>query len=154
MLDRSIGDVATLYDISSLSYTTLGVDTFSTIQQGVWDAWVANLSPDPMDPEWISQVKSQFGINPVATHTFVEFNGALSPHFDFSQSTYNPADFFTGKIAGDIPSPTNPSNTYNDDWLHLTSVDSAGIFASSAFRVETVAGQPPEPVVSLPNLSQ
>jgi hypothetical protein len=144
ILGRSIGAVATLYDISSLSTAT-----FSTIQQSVHDAWVANPSTNPLDPSWISQVKSQFGVNPVATHTFVEFNGALSPHFDFSQSTNNPASFFTGKKAGDIPAPSNPGT--NVDWLHLTSVDSSGIFASDAFRVETVGGQPPSQV-SLPNL--
>ena len=140
MLDRSIGAVAQLFDISGLN----GTPTFSTITQSVHDAWVANPSTNPLDPTWLSQAQSQFSINPVAVHTFVEFNGAADPHFDFSESTSNPASFFTGKKAGDIPAPTDPST--NVDWLHLTSVDPTGIFASDVFRAETVGGQPPAKV--------
>jgi hypothetical protein len=142
MLDRSIGAVAMLYDITTL----YGEPGFSTIQECVHDAWVNNPSTNPLDPGWDNQVQSRFGLNPLGPHTFVEFNGALDPKFDFTQSTNNPSNFVIATKTGDIAAPTDPGT--NVDWLHLTNVN--GDLASDVFRVVTVGGKPPSAV----NLSQ
>ena len=138
MLDRSIGAVATLFDITPL----YGQSSFSEIQQCVHDAWVNNPSTNPLDPGWVNEVQTQFWLNPLGVHTFVEFNGASDPKFDFTQSTNDPNNFVISVKDGDIPAPTDPST--NVDWLHLTNVD--GELASDVYRVLTVGGKPPTEV--------
>ena len=142
MLDRSIGAVATLYDITPL----YGQSSFSTIQQCVHDVWVKDPSTNPLDPAFDNVVETQFGLNPLGVHTFVEFNGALDPKFDFTQSTNDPSKYVIATKDGDIPAPTDPST--NVDWLHLVNVN--GDLASDVYRVLTVGGKPPSEV----NLSQ
>jgi len=132
----SIGAVAEVYDISPL----FGSASFSTIQQNVFDTWVVNPITDPLDPGWTSLIQSQLGLNILGPHTFVEFNGALDPEFDFSQSTNNAGNFVIAKKVGDIPDPTDPGT--NIDWLQLTNV--SGSLTSSVFRVLTQGGQPPK----------
>ena len=138
MLDRSIGAVAMLYDITPL----YGESSFSTIQECVHDAWVNKPSTNPLDPGWDNQVQTQFGLHTLGLHTFVEFNGALDPKFDFTQCTNNPNNFVIATKTGDIAAPTNPSS--NVDWLHLTNVN--GDLASDVYRVVTVGGKPPSEV--------
>jgi len=131
----SKGAVAMLFDITTL----YGTSKFSTIQECVHDAWVNNPSTNPLDPEWDKQVHTQFKLDPLGIHTFVKFNNASDPKFDFTQSTNNPSNFVIAIKAGDIAAPSNPGT--NVDWLHLTNVD--GGLASDAYRVLTVGGKPP-----------
>jgi len=131
----SIGAVAELYDITPL----YGLSKFSVAQQSVYDFWTANQYTDPLDPEWTSQVQSSLGFNILGPHTFVEFDGALHPEFDFSQSTNDASNFVIAKKVGDIPDPIDPGT--NVDWLQLKKVD--GSLACTVFRVATIGGQPP-----------
>lgn len=138
MLGRSIGAVAQLFDISPLN----GSPAFDTIQECVYNAWEGDQDSNPLDPGLINLVQSQFALTYQGLHTFTNFNGALDPEFDFTQSTGNSSDFIIATKSGDIPSPTNPQQ--NVDWLSLTNV--AGGLANEVFRVKTVGGKQPSSV--------
>lgn len=133
-LSRSIGAVAQLFDISELYHTP----AFTTIQDIAYDIWSRSPNTDPLA---ISASKFGF-IKQLGIHDFVNFNGNLSPKFDFTQYLGNPEDFVIAAKKGDIPAPTDPAN--NVDWLELTNV--AGELAQQVFRVGTVAGKPPSTV--------
>lgn len=142
ILGRSIGAVAQLFDISSLN----GTPDFNTIQQCVYNNWVADQDSNPLDGGLVSQVTTQFGLAYQGLHTFTNFSGALDPEFDFTQSTGNSNNFIIATKSGDIASPTNTQE--NVDWLSLTKV--TGDLANQVFRVQTVGGKQPSSV----NLSQ
>src|ERR1700761_1856476 len=125
MLGRSIGAVAQLFDISGLN----GSPEFDTIQECVYTNWAGDQDSNPLDGGLVSQVTSQFGLSHQGLHPFTNFNGALDPEFDFTQSTGNSNDFIIATKSGDIPPP---ANTQNDvDWLFLTNV--SGDLAKQVF---------------------
>jgi len=126
----SIGAVAQLFDISHL----YGTPWFSTIQDDAYDIWSYFPNTDPLDH---GLAVSLFGFAWLGIHDFVNFNGKLSPKFDFTESTGNPDDFVVAAKTGDIPAPI-PGAV---DWLELTNV--AGGLANKVFRVDTKAGKPP-----------
>jgi Protein of unknown function (DUF3455) len=133
---RSIGAVAELFDISQL----YGTPEFSTIQNDAYGVWSNYPSTDPLDQGLAARLNSQFGVNSLGIHDFIDFNGKLSPNFDFTQTTGNPNNFVVAAKTGDIPAPT-PGNV---DWLELTNVD--GGLANTVFRVDTDSGTPPSTV--------
>jgi hypothetical protein len=139
MLGRSIGAVASLYDISSLVNTP----NFDIIQECVGNTWFgANNITSPSDPAMDALIETNFQITKVGEHTFVNFNGSLDPSFDFTQSTGNANEFITAVKAQDVPSPIDPTD--NVAWLHLTQVE--GGAGSDVFRVLTNGGQAPTSV--------
>jgi len=129
----SIGAVAHLYDISSLSADP----TFSKIQDCLYDAWTKDSDTNPLDGGLDNLVQGQFRLSLLGVHTFVEFNGASDPSFDFTQSTGDSSDFVTATKAGSIPS----SDSQSVAWLSLKGV--SGDLATQVFRVETKGGNPP-----------
>jgi hypothetical protein len=135
-LSRSIGAVAQLFDICHLN----GTPEFSTIQNDAYAVWSYYPSTDPLDQGLAVRLNTQFGVGSLGIHDFVNFNGNLSPKFDFTQTTGNPNDFVVTAKTGDIPAPT-PGAV---DWLALTNVD--GGLANQVFRVDTNAGKPPSTV--------
>ncbi|KAI9441188.1 hypothetical protein H4582DRAFT_2073401 [Lactarius indigo] len=129
----SIGAVAQLFDISPL----YGIPEFSTIQNDGFAVWSSCPGTDPFEPGLAPRLGRQFGIKPLGQHIFVNFNGALSPKFDFTQTTGNPDNFVVAAKAGDIPAPSSQ----DVDWLELKNVN--GELADIVFRVNTKAGKPP-----------
>src|SRR6266702_2416316 len=134
-LGRSIGAVAQLFDISSL----FGTPEFSTIQDDAFAIWSSCPGTDPLE-KGLAPRFNKFGIKPLGIHTFVNFNGALSPKFDFTQATGDPNNFVVAAKSGNLPAPS-PADV---DWLELKKVD--GGLADVIFRVFTKAGKPPTTV--------
>ncbi|KAI9465663.1 hypothetical protein BJY52DRAFT_1241770 [Lactarius psammicola] len=128
----SIGAVAQLFDISTL----FGEPEFSTIQDDAFGIWSSCPGTNPLEAGLAPRL-SKFGIKPLGQHVFVNFNGALSPKFDFTQATGNPNNFVVAAKTGDIPAPSSS----DVDWLELKRVD--GGLADTVFRVNTRAGKPP-----------
>ena len=135
-LSRSIGAVAQLFDISNL----YGTSKFGTVQNDVFRIWASLQNTSPVGPEVSILIGGQLGIGSLGIHDFVDFNGKLSPEFDFTQTTGDPNNFVIAAKSVDIP----PPQSGNVDWLELTNVD--GGLANLIFRVETVAGVPPSTV--------
>ncbi|KAH8996281.1 hypothetical protein EDB92DRAFT_1589808 [Lactarius akahatsu] len=129
----SIGAVAQLFDISPL----FGTPEFSTIQDDGFAIWSSCPSTDPFEKGLAPRLSEKFRIKPLGQHIFINFNGALSPKFDFTQTTGNPDNFVVAVKAGNIPAPASQ----DVDWLELKKVD--GGLADLVFRVDTKAGKPP-----------
>jgi hypothetical protein len=139
VLGRSIGAVASLFDISGLVNTP----NFDIIQDCVASLWFgADNITSASDPAMDSLIASNFQLTKVGEHTFVNFNGNADPNFDFTQSTGDPNEFITAVKAQDVPSSKGAND--NVDWLHLTLVN--GGAGNDVFRVLTNGGQPSPPV--------
>jgi len=140
-LDRSVGTVAQMFDITSL----YGTPEFSQIQDDAYDTWSDCPTTDPLEPGLAFRLNRKFGIDVVGQYYFINGStGGLSPKFDFTSSgptAGNPDAFVVAAKAGDIPAPTCSQDI---DWVELNGVD--GKLASVIFRVDTNAGKPPSSV--------
>jgi len=139
-LDRSVGAIAELYDITTL----YGTPEFYNIQDDAYEIWSICPSTDPLASGLVALLQYTFKIHPLGQHFFVNFNGGLSPKFDFTQSTGDPNAFVIAKKTGDLPAPSSE----DIDWLELMGV--SGGLATEIFRVYTKAGKPPTTVSILP----
>ena len=142
-MDRSVGTVAQMFDITGL----YGTPEFSQVQDGVYGAWSDYQSTDPFDNGLAIQLSSEFEIDVIGQYYFIiDATGSLVPKWDFTTSgstAFNPDAFVVAEKVGAIPAPTGSQDI---DWVQLKGVE--GKLASDIFRVDTVAGQPPSSVSS------
>lgn len=141
MFLSNVGAVAELFDISCL----VGSSSFATIQTEAYNVWdklpssittleIANFARlvPPFD-KYAVLGQHYFVTSPTNAST-------TSPKWDFTSDRFkgNANAFVIGAKTGDLPSPAGSADI---DWLSLKNVE--GELATSIFRVDTVAGQPP-----------
>jgi len=122
----STGAIASLFDISCLVNTPTFArvqDDYFALPTGIQKAIVAAASKTPLLLAY-----HYFITNPVT-------GTGISPKF--AQKANGGAIFTTLAKKGGVKAP----NTANVDWLQLSSIQ--GDWASTVFRVDTKAGQPP-----------
>ena len=144
-LDRSVGTVAQMFDITSL----YGTPEFLQIQDDAYSIWSDYPSTDPLELELAVQLSDEFDIDIIGQYYFIDGpSGSLSPKWDFTSSgstAGNPDAFVVATKVGGIPAPTGGQDI---DWVELKGVE--GKLASEIFRVYTHAGQPPSSVSIFP----
>jgi len=133
----NVGAVAELFDISCL----YGTNEFSKVQDDAYTLW--NKVPSDVTAQSVIQIlgdkpfvlgQHYYVPNPVAA------TPAISPKWDFTSDADkgNAEAFVIGAKVGDLPAPTGPSDI---DWLQVKNVQ--GELATTLYRVDTKAGQPP-----------
>jgi len=133
----NVGAIAELFDVSCLVPTPL----WSDLPDAAFSAW-SELSNITI-LEIIAALRALGSPGVLGQHYFVPSatGGAPSPKFDFTSGGVlkpNPDAYVISAKAGDIPSPTSPTDV---DWLVLNAVQ--GELADQVFRVDTRGGQPP-----------
>ena len=139
-LHSNVGAVAELFDISCL----YGTNEFSKVQDDAYTLW--NEVPSDVTAQSVIQIlgdkpfvlgRHYYVPNPVAA------TPAISPKWDFTSDADkgNAEAFVIGAKVGDLPAPTGPSDI---DWLQVKNVQ--GELATTLYRVDTKAGQPPSSV--------
>ncbi|KAF7318567.1 hypothetical protein HMN09_00367000 [Mycena chlorophos] len=142
----SIGALASLFDLSCMA----SKPEFADVQSKAYDIWIA--------PGDVKASANSIGAKVDAPtllgyHYFINSptspgTGALSPEWDFTLRSHDPALFVVGAKVGDLPAPppSDPGPKLDVDWLMLDGVpgyDGLNLLAGEIFRVETVGGQPP-----------
>ncbi|KAI0066824.1 hypothetical protein BV25DRAFT_1848213 [Artomyces pyxidatus] len=131
------GAYAELFDISCLYNTK----AWANIQDSAYDIW-DKLPKSITVAELVSIFRDLNNFDVLGQHVFVtNAAGGLSPMFDFTSSgpdAGNKNAYVIAAKVGDIPAPTGPVDV---DWLRLNRT--SGELATTVFRVNTKAGQPP-----------
>lgn len=123
----SAGAVASLYDISCLA----GTPGFAKVQDDFFalPSFAQQIIRGFADKTQLLYAKHYFVTNPTT-------GTGISPKFALAAN--GGSVFTTLAKTGSIKSPTSTANV---DWLQLNSI--AGTLATTVFRVDTKAGQPP-----------
>ncbi|KAH9162055.1 hypothetical protein EDB89DRAFT_387572 [Lactarius sanguifluus] len=134
----STGAVVQVFDVAPL----FPGSEFSKIEEDAFAAWTADPCDNPYEQNLAQDFQAKFNVSVSGQHYFIANpDGSLAPVWDFradGPTKGNPGAIVVAAEAGDIPSPTGPPNV---DWVELTNV--SGKLASTVFRVNTVAGDPP-----------
>ncbi|KAI9435983.1 hypothetical protein H4582DRAFT_2079113 [Lactarius indigo] len=135
----STGAVVQVFDVSTL----FPGPEFENIEQDAFIAWAWDPRTNPYDQDLAQEFQAKFKVPVLGQHYFIANpDKSLAPVWDFradGATKGNQDAIIVAAVAGDIPPPDGPPNV---DWVELT--NKSGKLASKVFRVNTIAGDPPQ----------